>query len=201
MSIVERYIQNNDAVQYDKDTKMVSLPDCKDVQVPKAFLDKLFRNVRKKDVSLYSYNMIDLCQHAVQDVYNNRKKFIGKKGWSKSAKLDYRAKKTIESVDRLLMLTLSKLQPYAPNLSKSEPIKGHFDTSTQLCHEALVNLRKVLSLHIDTQKKVYSNQAKIAARDVKRLLTTLPVEVQALNRDAILYDISQLKKYHQDFKP
>jgi hypothetical protein len=199
MSSLEQYLHDaGEEHRYDPNTGMVTLPDCENVNVPKAFLDKLFEN---KDINLDSYNIADMCKRSVQDVYNNRKKSASSWRWSKSVKLEHQVKETINSVDRLLMLTLSKLAPFAPNFAGPSSIPGHFDTSTQLSHDALVNLRKVLSLQVDTQKKVYSNQAKIAAREAKRLLTTLPVEVQALNRDAILDDIKQLKKYHKDFKP
>jgi hypothetical protein len=191
---------------YDPATDSVVLYDttdpaaCEKVYVPKSIIKKLYE--KTNELSLVPGECAALCQHAIAGVYGDRKKSVSNWRWSAEKKIEHRTGKTLESVDRLILLTMTHLRAtQSVFLSATIVVRGGFDSQTKQCYDALINLRQILSLNNDMQKKVYSSEAKIAASETMRLLTTLTVEHKALMRDSVLYDIRQLKKFHKELKP
>ncbi len=177
---------------------------CEEVFVPKKVMEKLF--AKAHEFSSEPGEVADLCKRCINSVYADRKKQVSHWTWSKEKKEEHRTNETLESVDRLILLTMTHLQKteHAVYLyGKAETIqKGGFDSEkTKECYEALIKLREVLALPPEQLKKVYSSEAKIAATEAKRMLTSLSVEHKALMRDSVLYDIKQLKKFHKELKP
>jgi hypothetical protein len=154
------------------------------------------------------------CKNAVTQMYNGQKKGSFAVFLDKGKKLAHRSSKTIESVDRLLILTLTKLKkeealPYHDGddmtyaliaIQESRP-SDDLEPKARECFDALINLREILTAPQKAQVQQYLSQAKIAAQRVKEFFTTLDARTQTHFRDYVLYDIKQLKKMHKDFKP